>query len=38
MQVARKGTVTWGALREQEEGSESLTVCYIAGWKGELVG
>lgn len=37
MQMARKGAATSGALREQEEGSESLTDCYIAGWRGELV-
>lgn len=37
MQMARKGAATSGALREQEEGSESLTDCYIVGWRGELV-
>lgn len=37
MQMARKGTTTWGALREQQEGSESLTDCYTVGWREELV-
>lgn len=37
MQMARKGTTTWGAPREQQEGSESLTDCYTVGWREGLV-